>query len=304
MLHISLAAERLWTVWGLPISNSLLTAWVVMGLLIVLSILATRKLTMVPGTGQLIAESLVGGLHDFFGAIAGKRLDQFFPLIASLFIFILAANWVGLLPGVGTVGYFRSEEAEVTTEQAATAPAAEVAAPAEEDSHAPAAGTVTEETTASSAAAATEEEEGYGKTAFVPILRGATADLNMTLALAIVAVLAMQYFGFRNLGSHYLGRFVNFKDPILFSVGILELVSDVSKIVSFAFRLFGNIFAGEVLLAVIAFLMPFFLPLPFLMLELFVGVIQALVFSMLTTAFLNVAVSHGEGEHAAAESHA
>jgi F-type H+-transporting ATPase subunit a len=304
MLHISLAAERLWTVWGLGISNSLLTAWVVMGLLIVLSILATRKLTMVPSTGQLIAETLVGGLHDFFGAIAGKRLDQFFPLIASLFIFILAANWVGLLPGVGTVGYFRSEEAEVTAEHAAPASGTEAVIPVEEDSHAPEAGVVAEETVASPAAAATEEEGGHGKTAFVPILRGATADLNMTLALAIVAVIAMQYFGFRNLGTHYLSRFVNFKDPILFSVGILELVSDVSKIVSFAFRLFGNIFAGEVLLAVIAFLMPFFLPLPFMMLELFVGVIQALVFSMLTTAFLNVAVSHGEEEHAAAESHA
>lgn len=304
-LHISLAAERLWTVWGLPISNSLLTAWVVMGLLIVLSVLATRKLTMVPSTGQLIAETLVGGLHDFFGAIAGKRLDQFFPLIASLFIFILAANWVGLLPGVGTVGYFRSEKAEAAVEQqAAVMPGAEMAVPTEEDSHAPAGGTVAEETTASSAAAATKEEDGHGKTAFVPILRGATADLNMTLALAVVAVIAMQYFGFRNLGAHYLGRFVNFKDPILFSVGILELVSDISKVVSFAFRLFGNIFAGEVLLAVIAFLMPFFLPLPFLMLELFVGVIQALVFSMLTTAFLNVAVSHGEEEHAAAEHHA
>lgn len=243
MLHISLAAEHLWEWWGFPVSNSLITTWVVMVLLIVFSYLSTRKLSMRPSTIQLIAESVVGGLHDFFGAIAGKHLSQFFPLVASLFLFILAANWVGLLPGVGTIGFHHGEE-------------------------------------------------------FVPLLRSATADLNLTLALALVAVIAMQYFGFRNLGSHYLGRFLNFKDPILFSVGLLEVVSDLSKVLSFAFRLFGNIFAGEVLLAVIAFLMPFFLPLPFLMMELFVGVIQALVFSMLTTAFLNLAVSHGEEAHA------
>lgn len=86
----------------------------------------------------------------------------------------------------------------------------------------------------------------------------------------------------------------------MFGVGILELASDISKVVSFAFRLFGNIFAGEVLLAVLAFLIPFIVPLPFLFMELFVGVVQALVFSMLSTAFFNVAVSHGEEEHAEA----
>lgn len=243
VLHISLAAEKLWTVGGFPITNGLLTTWIVMVLLTLLSYFATRRLTMIPSRGQAIAESIIGGLHDFFGQIAGKHINQFFPIVASLFLFILTANWVGLLPGVGTIGFYHGEE-------------------------------------------------------FVPLLRAATADLNVTIALAIVAVIAMQYFGFRNLGAHYLGRFFNFKDPIMFSVGLLELVSDVSKVISFAFRLFGNIFAGEVLLAVIAFLMPFIVPLPFLMMELFVGVIQALVFSMLTTAFISMAVAHGDAEHA------
>lgn len=243
MLHISLAAERVWTVWGLPVSNAYITTWLVMALLIVLSFLATRKMSIIPNNAQLIAESIVGGLYDFFSAIAGRHIKQFFPIVASLFIFILAANWVGLLPGVGTIGYHHGEE-------------------------------------------------------FVPLFRAATADLNMTLALAVVSVIAMQYFGFANLGSNYLSRFISFKDPIQFSVGILELISDLSKVISFAFRLFGNIFAGEVLLAVLAFLMPFIVPLPFLFMELFVGLIQALVFSMLSTAFFAVAVSHGEGEHA------
>lgn len=300
MLHISLAAETLWHVWGFAISNAYLTTFVVMGLLIGLSYLATRKMSLIPSTGQVIAESIVGGLYDFFSAIAGRHIAQFFPIVASLFLFILVANWVGLLPGVGTVGYFRAPETEATAELAVEPVVTEEThAPVVEDTHAQP-GTTADEAVIPEATVTAEktQAEGHGEKEFVPLLRGATADLNMTLALAIVSVLAMQYFGFRNLGSHYLSRFINFKDPIMFSVGLLELVSDVSKVISFAFRLFGNIFAGEVLLAVMAFLMPFIVPLPFLMMELFVGLIQALVFSMLSTAFFAVAVSHGEGEHA------
>ncbi len=303
MLHISLAAETLWHVWGFAISNAYLTTFVVMGLLIVLSFLATRKMTMIPSTGQLIAETIVGGLYDFFSAIAGKHIKQFFPIVASLFLFILAANWVGLLPGVGTIGYFRAPEMEAAAGVEAehvseTAVVDEDAhTPVVEDSHTAVGEKIDSEVVPEATVTAeTAAEGGHGEKEFVPLLRGATADLNMTLALAIVSVIAMQYFGFLNLGTHYLSRFINFKDPIMFSVGLLEMVSDISKIISFAFRLFGNIFAGEVLLAVMAFLMPFIVPLPFLMMELFVGVIQALVFSMLSTAFFAVAVSHGEGE--------
>ncbi len=239
MLRISLPAETLWTLWGLPISNALLTTWIVMAVLIVCSIVATRKLSMKPGTFQTLAEIVVGGLYDFFGSISGSFIGQFFPLVGSLFLYILLANWIGLLPGVGTVGFWHGEE-------------------------------------------------------FIPLFRGAMSDLNTTIALAVVSVLAMQYYGFKNLGHHYAKRYINFKDPILFSVGILEIISDLSKIISFAFRLFGNIFAGEVLLAVMAFLMPFIVPLPFLFMELFVGLIQALVFSMLSAAFFTIAVAHEE----------
>ncbi len=249
MPHISLAAEVVWTVGRLPITNALLTTWLVMGLLITLSLFVTRSMRLVPSFGQSIAELVIGGLYDFFHGVIGERIKKVFPLIASLFLFIIVANWVGLLPGVGTIGFFY-----------------EVAVPA-------------------------------GRQEFKPLLRGATADLNTTLALAIVAVLAIQYYGFKSLGASYGGRFFDLRSPIYFFVGFLELISDISKVVSFAFRLFGNIFAGEVLLAVMAFLMPFIVPLPFLMLELFVGFIQALVFSMLTAVFLNVAVSHGEGQH-------
>lgn len=259
MPHISLAAEKIGSLFGFPITNSLLATWVVMAILFVFSLSATRSMSLVPSGIQSIAELIVGGLYEFFTSVAGKHIKQFFPLIASFFLFILVANWFGLLPGVGTVGFYEKEITHETIK--------EEKAPIEE------------------------------KMKFAPLLRGSTADLNMTLALAIISIVAIQYFGFKTLGAHYSTRFLNFKGPIDFFLGILEIISQLANILSFTFRLFGNIFAGEVLLTVMAFLMPFIVPLPFMALELFVGFIQALVFAMLTAAFLNVAVSHGEGDH-------
>lgn len=135
---------------------------------------------------------------------------------------------------------------------------------------------------------------------FVPLFRGATADLNITLALAITAVVLVQYIGIKHLGIKYFSKFfVNpLRNPIGTFVGFLEIIAEFARIVSFAFRLFGNIFAGEVLLSVIAFLVPIIAPLPFLGLEIFVGLVQALVFSMLTLVFMQIAtISHAEEEH-------
>jgi len=248
MLHISLAAEKIGQIGALPVTNSLLAAWIVMGILTLFSIAATRNLTLIPGNLQLVAETIVGGLYDFFSTVVGPRIKTFFPLIATFFFFILVSNWFGLLPGVGTIGFWHGEE-------------------------------------------------------FLPLLRAATADLNMTVALALISIVGIQYFGFKTVGVHYSSRYLNFKDPIYFFLGILEILSQLSSVLSFAFRLFGNVFAGEVLLAVMAFLMPFIVPLPFLAMELFVGLIQALVFSMLTAVFLVIAVSHGEENHAKEVSH-
>jgi len=206
-----------------------------MVLLLLFSLAATRKLSLIPGGLQSIAEIIVDGIHNLFSAVLHEKTNTFFPLLATLFIFIISMNWIGLLPGVGSIGLRMLSE-------------------------------------------------GHEK--FVPLFRPGTADLNTTLALAFVAVLFIQYYGLRSLGMGYVGKFLNFKNPIYFFVGILELAGEFTKVISFAFRLFGNIFAGEVLLTVIAFLMPILVPLPFLGLELFVGFIQALVFSMLTAAFL------------------
>jgi len=126
---------------------------------------------------------------------------------------------------------------------------------------------------------------------FIPLLRGNNADLNTTLALAVISVLSIQYFSIKYLGiKKYLHKFFNFSDPISFFVGILDILSEFSKVLSFAFRLFGNIFAGEVLLTIVAFLVPVLASFPFIGLEIFVGFVQALVFSMLTAVFISGAI--------------
>lgn len=137
--------------------------------------------------------------------------------------------------------------------------------------------------------------EEHGEQHFVPLLRAATADLNTTLALALIAVLSFQFFGFKRLGvvSH-LSKYFNFKGPVDLFVGLLELIQEFARILSFSFRLYGNIFAGEVLIGIVIFLLPVFLSFfgfPMFLLEIFVGFIQALVFSMLTAVFLGMAIT-------------
>lgn len=267
-LHISLAAETIAHLGPLPITNSLLMTWGVMALLLLLAISSTKKLSLIPNHLQSIMEIVLEGLYSFFASVVGHHVKMIFPLVASLFLFIIVSNWSGLLPGVGTIGF---KESSITTESREIVP---------EDHE--------------DIVIDKKEQTASHETKFVPLFRGPTADLNMTIALALIAVIAMQYFGFRTLGVKYGHRFINIKNPILGFVGFLEIISDISKVISFAFRLFGNIFAGEVLLAVMAFLMPFIAPMPFLMLELFVGFIQALVFSTLTSVFINVALAHEE----------
>lgn len=236
--HISLAAEKLGSLGPLPVTNSLLVSWIVTGLLLAVGIRAARRLEEVPRGFQNVLEAIIEALFGLFSNVTKEKTRQVFPLLATLFLFIIMGNWFGLLPGVGTIGFFQGAN-------------------------------------------------GHEK--FIPLFRGATADLNTTLALAVVAVIALQYYGLKNLGGAYFSKFFSFKNPISFFVGILEIVSELAKVVSFAFRLFGNIFAGEVLLTIVAFLMPLLAPLPFLGLEIFVGFIQAFIFAMLTAVFLRVA---------------
>jgi len=134
--------------------------------------------------------------------------------------------------------------------------------------------------------------EEHGKVFHFPLFRGNNADLNATLSLAVISMVLIQINGIKYLGfKGYIKKFINFSNPINFFVGVLETISEISKVISFSFRLFGNIFAGEVLLAIMAFLIPVLVSFPFLLLEVFVGFIQALVFSMLSAVFLSIAIS-------------
>jgi len=250
MLYISLAGEKIAHVGVFPITNSLLTTWLVMIFLLIVGMIYYTKRNDNLSTFRIAVESVLVPLFTMFESIVGSKTRRFFPLLATLFIFIIFSNWSGLLPGVGSsIGIYEPADTYTAVEAK-----------------------------------------------LIPLFRASTADLNTTIGLAIIAVAALQYYGISYVGPKlYIGKFLNFKNPIYFFVGILELISEFSRLISFSFRLFGNIFAGEVLLAVIAFLIPVVAPLPFLGLELFVGFIQALVFSMLTAVFLNMAtVSHEE----------
>jgi len=248
-MHVSITPEIITNLLGIPISNTLITALMATVILVAIAYFSTRKMKETPRGIQNIFEAIIEALFKMIDSVTGDRKQtyQFFPIVATIFIFIITSNWLGLLPGFGSLGFYEISEEGML--------------------------------------------EG-GHAVFVPLLRSTNSDLNTTLALAIVSVLAIQIFGIMALGVFKYGKkFINFSSPIKFFVGILELVSEVAKMISFSFRLFGNVFAGEVLLVVIMTLAPFIAPLPFFGLELFVGFVQALVFAMLTIVFLKVAVT-------------
>lgn len=237
-MEISIAAEKIGHIGSFPITNSMLLSWIVLVGLIVASLVATKQMRMIPSGAQNFFETIVEILYNLVADVLGSEAQakKYFPLLATIFLFIIANNWIGLVPGVGTIGI---------------------------------------------------NEIKNGEHMLVPLFRGGNADLNTTLALAIVAVIGIQVFGVAAIGAtKYAKKFINFSNPINFFLGILELISEFSRLISFSFRLFGNIFAGEVLLMVIAYLVPLVAPLPFYFLEIFVGLVQALVFMMLTLVFI------------------
>jgi F-type H+-transporting ATPase subunit a len=304
--HISISAETLTYFAGIPITNSILTSLIASGLLIIFAIVAKKSLNSKdvhgrPSAFQNFSEMVVEMLYEFVNSVTHnkKKAKVFLPFIASFFLWILVNNWLGLLPGVGTIGLTHepehaavptievqaSEVTQVDHEVIEEAPVVEV-----EEGHVE----VKEEAHSLEVGSAAHEEEGDHKV-FIPIFRAGTADLNTAIALAAISVLVTQIIGFKYLSVGYLKKYFNFSSPIMFFVGILELILEFAKIMSFAFRLFGNVFAGEVLLAVILFLVPVIAPMPFYGLEIFVGFIQALVFAMLSLVFFNMAtISHDE----------
>jgi F-type H+-transporting ATPase subunit a len=301
-LHISVAAEPVICLGGaratletcasgFPLTNSLITTAIVLVLIIVAVLAGTRTMQMVPRGFQNTLEVMVEAFYNFAQSVDRKNVAKFFPFCASAFFFILVSNVIGLVPGVGSIGVCVPTAEH--KEAAVVAPVADVRM-AEEPAGAP----------DFFASWPLSCEKG---TTLVPYLRAPSADLNVTLAWALVSVGLIQYFGFQALGLGYLTKFFNFREGFMMAlVGILELISEFVRIIAFTFRLFGNIFAGEVILVVMAFLFPYLLPAPFYAFELFVAFMQALIFAVLSLVFMSLATeahgghdSHGHSETAA-----
>ena len=226
----------------LPITNTLLVSWVAMGLLVMISFLSSLRIKLIPSPLQNFFELIIDGGYNMVLDLAGEKKSKvFFPICFTFFLFIITANWLGLLPGFGTITY-KGE----------------------------------------------------------PLLRSINSDLNMTLSLALISAFVTHLLAIKYLGlESYLKRWFSLQYfPIYLFVGVLEVVSEFTKLVSLSFRLFGNIFAGEVVLSTVSSIFAFVVPLPFYFLEIIVGFVQAAVFMMLTLVFMVLlSEKHGAESH-------
>lgn len=250
-MEISLAAETVFHIGDFPVTNSVLTAWVVIVVLVVLGLI-TRRAHLIPKGVQNIAEYIIESLYNLVkNIIPDERIARgLFPLLGVFFVYILLGSWIGLLPGMGSVGLWEMKD---------------------------------------------------GHEVLVPLFRAPMADLNTAIALALISITVTTAVGVAIIGPiEYTKKFLRLSSPLDFAVGILEAISEASRLISFSFRLFGNIFAGEVLISVMTYLIPYVLPMPFYAFELFVGFIQAFVFTALTTVFVSLAMQkheHDSNEH-------
>ena len=267
--HPELPAEGVFHLFGFPITNSIIAAWLTIIVLVGVSYAVTHRIKLIPGRLQCLLEFALSWLYDFCREVAGEKYGRrFFPVVTTIFLFVIMNAWLSLLPGFGSI-LVTGVEGEP-----------------------------------------------------VGLLRGANTDINMPLALALVSFVFVEYFGIRSHGGFgYLAKFVNvggffrsigqlfrgrlkaglsgmFTGVIDIFVGALEALSEFIRILSFTFRLFGNMTAGEILLLVVVFLAPWVLALPFYGLELLIGFVQALIFSGLTLVFLTLAVASHETEAA------
>ena len=265
--EITLFAEPIFHYGSFTITNALLTSWFVVAIIIILSLVLRSKLREIPGKLQNIFEIVVEGALNLCDQVTNSRAlsIKIFPIAISVFFFILINNWLGIFP-LGGFGII---------------------------------------------------EKGEHGLAFIPFLRSGTADINTTIALAVMAVLGANIFGIFSIGLwKTFNKYVNLKAlgeiftkvrheptviivaPITFFVGLIEIVGEFAKIASLSFRLFGNVFAGEVLLVSMAAIVAYIVPIPFLFLELLVGVIQAMIFSILLVVYFTISsIDHEDEEH-------
>ncbi len=272
-MAVPVSAEKIFDLGPLPVTNSVINGWVAVLVFFILALLLRRRRAAVPKGLQNAAEQLLEFMLNFIDQVTHDRARsrKFLPIVGSLFLFILFSNWLGLVPGVGSIGVWKLVE---------------------------------------------------GAPELVPLFRPATSDLNMTLAMGITSVLASHVIGVGAIGFFkYWGKFIQvhkiwnalkrfgrdkFHEAVIgvfialieLVVGFIELMSEAAKMVSLSLRLFGNVFAGEVLLYVFFRLAGYLVPIPFMFLELMVGIIQAMIFSTLVLVYLTVATDqpHGSGE--------
>jgi len=264
---VATAAEPLFHLGPLPVTNSMMTSWIVAAALIIIIRLAIKTPKLLPSHGQAVVETLVEGLRDLLTPILGKKAaGPTFPLLIALFTFILIQNWSGLIPGVGTI-YI------------------------------------------------TDHETGGWR----ELIRPAHADMNGTLALSMVSIIAWLYFILRYAGPKAVlfdlfGNKADKRDVpafiyyplflVFFAVGFLEIISIIFRPVSLSFRLFGNIFGGENLMHAMSGIQKWGLPIPFYFMELLVGFVQAFVFTLLVGVYIGLICNHGDDHdehHASAE---
>ena len=271
---IQIQPDVIFTLFGLPVTNTLLCTWITIVLLVIVAYFGTRRRDPIPSGMQNFVEWGVESILRLVQSVVGeKKGRQFFPLVATFFFFILFANLLDVLPGIDTIGLVNISAIQ----------AAHLAVPS---------GPVV-------------FLFGDLSNKIVPFFRPPTSDLNLTFSMALVSVVVTQVFGFIYLGAGpHLAKYFQFRAIkehgvqgfIEFFVGIIELVTEVSRLLSFAFRLFGNIFAGSAVLALFAFLIPALADVIFIPLELFVAFVQALIFSLLTLVFLQIETTSHEEE--------
>lgn len=255
-----------------PITNTLFCTWITIVVMVIILYFATRKRELIPAGIQNFAEWGVEGIRNLVvGAVGEEKGRRFFPLVGTFFFFALFANILDIFPGIDTIGWVNLTQVQAAHLQPPTGIFL----------------------------------FGAYTSMIVPWFRPPTSDLNVTFSMALISVIVTQIFGFVWLGAgEHISKYFRFKalfthsyqGPIEFFVGLVELVTELARILSFAFRLFGNIFAGSAVLAVFAFLVPGLADVIFIPLEIFVALVQALVFALLTLVFLQLATT---SEHSA-----
>lgn len=267
--HIAVPVDVLFTIGSFPVTNTLIVTWVTILVLLGIFFAAIRRPSLVPAPVQNFVEWVTELLLNLCEEVAGREDGRrFFPWVATIFLFVLLANWWEVIPGVETFGTLGNSEI-----------------PGCQNVH-PVGGIFL---------------FGSQSNCITPWLRPPSTDLNLTIAIAVISVFMTQVYGFKKLGAfQHITKYINYREGVLgILIGLLEFVLEMIRVVSFSFRLFGNLFAGDVLLLVMAFLVPVLAPSAFYFLEIFVGFIQAFVFAMLTLVFMTLSVTPHEhpGHH-------